>query len=225
MTAHVTAPITRAQSRSGFARWRTAALFRLSKPVLRSIQSVRADQYAAVGALPNAVVFLGDSITEGGLWSDWFPEARVSNRGTSGETTAQILARLDTAIDHATAVFVLAGTNDLSAGSSVREITDRLGHILDGIRMRAPKAAIFVQSVMPRKRVFLGEITALNLLLRELVAGREGVEFIDLWPTLQTTDGALRPEFTRDELHLNGAGYAAWAAVIRPLVPVAASGA
>ena len=33
------------------------------------------------------VVFLGDSITEGGEWNEMFPERRVRNRGIGGDRT------------------------------------------------------------------------------------------------------------------------------------------
>src|SRR5262245_403097 len=45
----------------------------------------------------NAVVLLGDSITQG--WGDdfsyWFPGMKVANRGISGDTTRGVLIRLD----------------------------------------------------------------------------------------------------------------------------------
>ncbi|MGS2810751.1 hypothetical protein [Nocardia sp. MW-W600-9] len=40
--------------------------------------------------------------------------------------------------------------------------------------------------------------------------------YVDLWSALADETGSLRPEFTRDRLHLNGAGYTAWVDVPRP---------
>src|SRR5688572_24910716 len=44
----------------------------------------------------NAVVFLGDSITQG--WGDdfagWFPSLKIANRGISGDTSRGVLIRL-----------------------------------------------------------------------------------------------------------------------------------
>jgi len=67
----------------------------------------------------NAVVFLGDSITQG--WGDdlgnSFPGLKVANRGISGDTTRGMLIRLndDVLALRPTGVVMLMGTNDLEA--------------------------------------------------------------------------------------------------------------
>jgi hypothetical protein len=64
-----------------------------------------------------AVVFLGDSITQG--WDDRlersFPGLKVVNRGISGDTTRGVLIRLqeDVLAVRPSAVVLLIGTNDL----------------------------------------------------------------------------------------------------------------
>src|SRR5713101_5919590 len=65
----------------------------------------------------NAVVLLGDSITQG--WGDdftaWFPGMKVANRGISGDTSRGVLIRVqeDVLALHPQAVVLLIGTNDL----------------------------------------------------------------------------------------------------------------
>ena len=43
-------------------------------------------------------VFIGDSITEYGEWNDFFSSKNLSNRGVAGDTTEDILRRLDSII-------------------------------------------------------------------------------------------------------------------------------
>jgi integrase len=43
-----------------------------------------------------------------------------------------------------------------------------------------------------------------------------GATYIDLWPALAGWNRATRKEFRRDDLHLNGPGYAAWVKELRP---------
>lgn len=50
------------------------------------------------------------------------------------------------------------------------------------------------------------------------IAAESGAIYVDLWPALAQADGSIRPEMTRDGLHLSLAGYAAWVAVLRPLL-------
>ncbi|MFE3257952.1 GDSL-type esterase/lipase family protein [Nocardia sp. NPDC059091] len=185
--------------------------------MLRTSIAMRASQFALLPTPAGRVVFFGDSITEGGLWDEWFPQVRPINRGISGNTIDDLRARLDTAIDAPAAVFLLIGTNDLSLGRSPGRVGENLRELVTEIRECAPHAPLHVQSVMPRKAKFADRIHTLNAAVWK-VAAEADAAYIDLWPALADANGALRPEFTRDGLHLSGAGYAAWIEVLRPHV-------
>jgi len=45
------------------------------------------------------VLFLGDSITEQGMWHEWLPEVPTLNRGIGGDTVHEVQARLDSAVN------------------------------------------------------------------------------------------------------------------------------
>jgi lysophospholipase L1-like esterase len=160
---------------------------------------------------------LGYSITEFGMWSEWFPGAPMANRGIGGERSGDVLARLHTAIDHPRAVFLLVGTNDLSAAIPEQEITENVAAIIDTITHVSPGIPLYVQSVMPRGLAFRDEVRSLNERYREITAAAE-THYLDLWPALATPEGALNPDMTNDTLHLNGAGYRAWVDVLRPII-------
>jgi lysophospholipase L1-like esterase len=194
-------------------------MFRILQPLMEPTKSARASQFEAVPAAEGAVVFLGDSITEGGLWHEWFPTVRVLNRGIGGNTTSEIRRRLQAAIHSPAAVFLLCGTNDVTRGVAQDAIVEETRRIIDAILQRSPSTRIYLQSVMPRAAAFRDELGSLNRQLHSLADDRQGaVEFVNLWPVLADSDGALVKDFTIDSLHLNGRGYAAWTAVIKPLV-------
>lgn len=194
-------------------------LLAVAHRLLAADQQHRASQFAAVGVAPGRVVFLGDSITHGGLWDEWFPDVAVLNRGIGGERSDEVLRRLDTAINEPTAVFLLIGTNDIMALKPLDEIAANVAAILDGIEQYAPGTPVFVQSVMPRGAAYRDEVRALNRRYVDLVARRpEYIRYVDLWPALATEAGVLNPQFTRDRLHLNGLGYRAWVMILEPLV-------
>lgn len=64
----------------------------------------------------NRVVFLGDSITDGWKLEESFPGKPYVNRGISGQTTPQMLARMyaDVIALKPKVVILLAGTNDIA---------------------------------------------------------------------------------------------------------------
>ncbi|THG30023.1 GDSL-type esterase/lipase family protein [Naasia lichenicola] len=212
-------------SRSAIGRALGGAAMRRLGGILRNQQLARRDQFEATGAQANRIVFLGDSISEFGNWDEWFPDAPVLNRGIGGETSGMVLDRLDSAIGTPLGVFLLIGTNDLTAALPEPLIVHTVGRILDGIERRAPGTPVWVQSVMPRSAKFRDELDSINGRLQTLVTERpDHIRYLDLWPALSTADGALRNEFTRDHLHLNGEGYRAWTDVLRPIVDRITSG-
>lgn len=185
-------------------------------------QEHRRSQFGALHPAPGRVVFLGDSITELGIWEEWFPEVPVLNRGISGEVSGQVLARIDSAIHEPAAVFLLIGTNDLAYDVPPARIAENVRLIIEGIRTRAPGTPVVVQSVMPRALGYRAEVQDLNRRYQDLVERQcPDVTYLDLWPALATPAGTLRSEFTADKLHLNGAGYAAWVDLLRPSVTAA----
>ncbi|MDP6377611.1 MAG: GDSL-type esterase/lipase family protein [Pseudomonadales bacterium] len=174
-------------------------------------------QYETLGVAPGETVFLGDSITDGGRWAEWFPARKVRNRGIGGDTTAGVLARLDqVSAGHPARVFLLIGTNDLALGVSEDIIVANTISILDGIKRTSPETELFVQSVLPRAAEYRGAVEALNRTLAAETADR--ATWVDLYPLfLDTTDGSIKDEFSNDELHLHGAGYALWRETLIPL--------
>jgi lysophospholipase L1-like esterase len=162
-----------------------------------------------------AIIFLGDSITEGGNWPELFPGKNVLNRGIGGDITAGLLARLDEVIRHQPSkIFIAIGTNDLAIGFSNEKILKNYRAIIEQLKADSPGTKIYVQSVLPvGKRVLFGhkneKILPLNQELRQMCA-ELGITYIDLYPQFLNGDGYLDNQFTNDNLHLLGNAYLLW---------------
>src|SRR5262245_45763399 len=105
----------------------------------------------------HAVVFLGDSITQGwgGGLGAAFPGVKVANRGISGDTTRGVLIRLKEdvlALDPA-AVVLLIGTNDLEEGATPDVVVSNLKLILAGLEGHDPRTPVVLCQVFPRAAV------------------------------------------------------------------------
>lgn len=190
----------------------------LFRGLLTTTQVARRSQFKALPANPHRVLFLGDSITELGIWDEWFPELATLNRGIGGETVAEVLARLDTAIMAPRAISLLVGTNDLGGlgrSRKVEDIAPQMRTLVAEIRRLAPDTPLFINSVLPRSESYRDRIRALNGHYQQL-ASEFGATYLDIWPGLADANGALRAEFTIDGLHLTGAGYKVWTDLLRP---------
>lgn len=190
----------------------------IEERMLRPSHDMKASQFEQFTPPEGSIVFLGDSITEGGLWHEWFPGLPVVNRGIDGDTTRGVLDRIGVAVAGRPAgVLLLIGTNDLTRRESTADSAGRVGEILHAIRAASPEARILLQSVMPRQAKFRDRVLELNGRYESLARTRR-VTYLDLWPALATPEGTLRPDFTLDGLHLNGSGYRAWVDVLRQYV-------
>lgn len=185
-----------------------------------SSRAMRQLQFEALPPQPGGVVFLGDSITEGGLWAEWFSGVPSSNRGIGGDTVQGVSSRLDSALRSPTLVSLLIGTNDLSSWDAVGDvdkISDDVSVLLSRIRSAAPSTGLLLNGVMPRTPELADPITRLNRRYREL-ADDFGATYIDTWDALVDSDGSIRPDCSLDSLHLTGEGYRRWVELLRPHV-------
>jgi len=175
--------------------------------------------FEAFPLVPDDVVFLGDSITEGGPWEELFPDLRVRNRGIGGDTTDGVLARLEQVTRAEPAkLFLLIGTNDLFRGSSEDEIVADIIEILEQLKQETPDTEVYLQSVLPRAPSYRSSVEALNARLAE-VALEHGADWVDLYAQfIDDETGGIRAELSNDELHLLGPGYALWKEQIGLLV-------
>lgn len=189
------------------------------RPLVAAASRQRRRQFEAAPKAAGRVVFLGDSITEQGLWDSWFPELPSLNRGIGGDTTEDVLDRLDGAIHDPVAVSLLIGTNDLHGARRLRDldgIAARTRQIVQRIQAKSPGTPILLNSVTPRTAFFEPRLRTLNESYRS-IAAETGIVYVNLWPAL-ATGGALNKDFTRDNLHLLAPGYRAWTDVLRPLL-------
>lgn len=180
-------------------------------------QSIEQDQ--------GAVVFLGDSITQGWgpLLAESFPSTRVANRGISGDTTRGMLIRLqeDVLALQPAGVVVLAGTNDLEERADPEQIAQNLGAIIQQIQQWDSSIPIVLCLVFPssasRSRSS-EDIQKINQLYRKTVKGNPQVTVVDTWTLFADDQGDAVAELFPDRLHLNEAGYRQWAKALRPFL-------
>ncbi len=184
----------------------------------------RAEWDKAKAADQGAVVFFGDSITQGwGSLAKDFPTLKTANRGISGDTTRGLLTRIqgDVLDVHPRAVSLLIGTNDLDQGGTPEVITDNMRALVAELHQADPKMPIVLNKVMPRglkkERNFPELIPKLNALYEAAFKDDALVIFNDTYALFNNGEASVNKDEFPDLLHPNGAGYAKWVASLQPI--------
>ncbi len=173
------------------------------------------------------IVFVGNSITDGGEFSELFGKENIKNRGIRSDVITGVEKRISqVTAGHPSKIFLLIGINDISHGISTAKLAERYERLVKRIREESPESRLYIQSVMPinndfkRYKNLTGKEKAIPALNAEIekIASENGAKYVDLWPYLAGKDGKLNRAYTNDGLHLNGAGYRAWTNGIRSLV-------
>lgn len=171
-----------------------------------------------------AVVWLGDSITDGGEWSELFPGLHTLNRGISADNTFGILHRLNEVCSRKPKkIFLLIGINDIARGIPDDVIISNYQKIVGLMRNLTSGTKIYLQSIMPTNNAFTDfknhqnkqeHIATVNAAIQKLADGKK-VFYVDLQSVFSDVEGKLDKRYTNDGLHLLGSGYTAWKAYLK----------
>ena len=157
------------------------------------------------------IIFIGDSITEYGEWNDFFPTLAISNRGVAGDTSADILKRMDSLLSPDTKkVFIMLGINDIYKDISIDEISENYKLIVSSLKKEG--MTVIIQSTIQCQIIKCGkervsQINILNNYLQNLSL-KNDVYFLDLDEL--SGKGGLPEDYTYDGIHLNAFGYKYW---------------
>lgn len=176
------------------------------------------------------ILLLGDSITEGWnsttLWQDKFPSLSVVNFGIGGDTTANLLWRLENGELgnlRPRIVVLMIGTNNLGRNEDdPPKVVNGIQAIISLLHSRLPSAKIFLLGIPPAdqepKTKMRKRIAEANRRMAQNLDDGHSILFHDLGPVLLEPDGRISPEIMADFLHPTPAGYQRMADVIFPKI-------
>ncbi|MGI9860197.1 SGNH/GDSL hydrolase family protein [Moorella naiadis] len=183
------------------------------------------------------LIGMGDSLTWGypfGPEASWLKLAaretglKALNRGISGETTGEMLARFDEDVVRLKprTVTIMGGTNDAWAGYAVAEVEDNIRAMVAKAQQAGIEAIICLPpplcltgSDIPAS--FLKKMAAMLADYREAcreLARTQRLKLLDFYtPLLDPATGWGRRDYFTDDAHPSVAGYRVMAAVAVPL--------
>ena len=193
----------------------------ISRP---AIYEARAGQFRSFASSRKDIIFLGNSITAYGNWSELLNNKHAKNRGIPGDNTFGILDRLNKVIEGKPAkVFILIGINDIGKNIPDSVIIKNYKRIVRKIKQGSPKTKIYIQTLLPVNNSFTPglshfnkdeHILWINSQLKKLAID-ENIHLIDLYPYFLDSEKKLDRNLSFDGLHLNDKGYLKWAALLK----------
>lgn len=173
---------------------------------------------------PGAVMFYGSSSLR--LWpraEAAFPGYRVVNHGFGGSQLADLIEYFDRLVVpfRPGLLLIYGGDNDLAAGKTTERVLADFKTLTAAVHRALPGTRVALLSIKPSpvREALLPVQKVTNERVRRFAAPRAGVDFVDVAACLLDREG--RPDaglFREDRLHLNGAGYERWTAVLAPYV-------
>jgi len=162
------------------------------------------------------IVFMGDSITEGWPFLEFFAGKPYVNRGISGQTTPQMLIRFrpDVIALKPSVVVIMAGINDIAGNtgpSTLEMITDNIFSMAE--LAKANNIKVILCSVLPafdfpwRPGSFPAEkVVTLNKMIKKY-ADANGILYLDYYSAMVNEQKGLKATYSEDGVHPNKAGY------------------
>jgi len=190
----------------------------VNSSIIKPLHERWVSQFELLDIQSTDTVFLGDSLTEGGKWSELLPQSSVRNRGIAGDTTEGVIERLKQITKGQPAqVFLMIGINDLALRVPREDIVSNIVTIINTIQKDSPETEIFVQSILPARKQFRERIISLNGALEKAVDGK--AKWVNLYPLfLDDEGGFMKSSLTNDGAHMLGEGYIIWKDAIADFV-------
>lgn len=183
------------------------------------------------------IVFLGNSITEGGGdWNKRFKTKNLINRGISGDFTSGVLARIDEiTYFQPKAIFLLIGLNDIFGINDPLISSDyvfrQINKIANIINTKSPKTELYVQTILPvDEKKYLKvkgfypthneplpqKIIAINEKL--INNSQKNYTLINLHEHFIEDNNDVKGFLFKDGVHLNEKGYEIWTKILEKYV-------
>lgn len=162
------------------------------------------------------VVFIGDSLTARWDLETYFPGKAYVNKGVSGETSTQVLARFqaDVIALHPDEVLILIGINDIMRGTLLDTVESNISAMVSAAKSAGIKPIVCtVLPVGPSIAAYNTQIVMLDTWIRS-----QQVTVSDYYSAIQ--QGGMLPSALTigDDLHVNAAGYTVMSGVVSQVI-------
>ena len=172
--------------------------------------------YEEMPIYPSNIVMVGDDYIDRGVWSEFFGDTTIKNRGITYDATEHVLYRITPiAAQKPAKIFVSVGWNDVVNNKPKETTVENIDKIFKQIHKVSPKTECYWLNIVGSSGL-TEEQTAAQRYINEQVkalSAKGGFEVIDIYGVLR--EGIENNVYSWDGgTLLNGAGYEALAQAI-----------
>jgi lysophospholipase L1-like esterase len=164
----------------------------------------------------NSIVMVGDDYIDRGMWSEFFGDTAIKNRGITYDATEHVLYRIhNIAIQHPAKIFVSVGWNDIVHQLPKEQIVENIENIFKQIHKLSPATKCYWMNIVSTNGVTAEMSADIDYVNAEVAKRAEKGKFgvIDIQGALLA--GIRNNTYSWDGgTFLNGAGYEALAQAI-----------
>ncbi|NCC59423.1 MAG: hypothetical protein EOM12_00540 [Verrucomicrobiae bacterium] len=144
------------------------------------------------------------------------PDIPLINRGFGGSQVTDLIEHFDTVIApyNPKHIVIYEGDNDLASGKTPELVLSNYKKLLERIREQYAQVSVTVVSVKPSesRRDKIEKMNELNQKLNVWASLADNLYYLNTFDITVNGEGKPIPEYYQnDNLHLNQAGYKAWA--------------
>lgn len=152
------------------------------------------------------IVFIGNSLTCGENFQEYFPKSKIINLGLSGDTILGVSERSNVISNFTPEkIFIECGVNSFSS-TSFETMAEQYESMVSKLTTENPSAQIYIQSVFPISQSReSGNLTNENIIAfnteLESISDDYNAVYIDIY-SHYAEDGQMKSEYTIDGIHL-----------------------
>lgn len=157
----------------------------------------------------NSVVFLGDSHFQYFEVTALFNDINLVNMGVAGETTREILSRLNDVLSNKPKTILFeGGFNDVYYNTPIDSVSKNIKDLIKKVKINLPNTSLFILEIPPTLVQFRDvKINTLNQKIDSICA-ESNVPLIRINNFFKKENGKINTAyFSEDGIHFNGLGY------------------
>lgn len=168
------------------------------------------------------IVFLGDSLTYYGRFSDIFPDYRIANLGLRGDDLKGVIGRLEQIKAlQPSMLFLMIGLNDIGV-TSLEVFYEDYASLTDQLLGILPAGRLVLQSIIPVNSTEFNislhyyQVSDYNSVIKR-IAEDNNLAYLDLYE-LYSEDDNMPANYTEDGIHLKAGAYSLWYDALKTVV-------